>query len=447
MGMGIRKDNILSVVLGFLIIISLFLSYTLWTAGRSEGEVENTSTQTTRMNISERDYEPSEVFRPTYVAIHGVDQENHLMMANTFPLRNLLNNSYMTENLDRIIRTEVLTNQEYIESMEAGQWLEFIFIEEQPIGLLEPKFYDLQDDYMDVFYDRMIINLDNRQSVYLYNTKEEMIYSVDALEDSPINVDPFLNTENLRYVAAEVIDLREGFVYLSTETLSIPYRSYVMDRRPYSVYTSNFFPDTSLVDVRSSGSVTRYIDLTKEVSINQRTQVLTYYRQIQDVGELSVPERFIRSFEQMNRFENWIGTFALSHYDSEEKTVTFRREIEGVPVFSSSDNETISEIGLVESGVTHLKLPLRYTNTPITIEDTPLKELIPGVEVLNELSSVLSDVQFRNIENMTIGYKWVESDETSEVVYFHPTWVILFDGDWIDYEELIELHKEVSYGL
>src|SRR5699024_8607204 len=158
-------------------------------------------------------------------------------------------------------------------------------------------------------------------------------------------------------------------------------------------------------------TTTRYIDLTREVTINQQNHTLVFLRQIEDSGELRPTERFIKSFEQVNRFENWTGSFAITDYDVKNEIVFFRREIDGLPVFSTSDNETLSVVGLVDSVVTHLKLPLRYINTPITIEENASEELLSGVEVNDRLLKELPSEKYSKIENLTVGYTWKESEE------------------------------------
>src|SRR5699024_10013773 len=146
-------------------------------------------------------------------------------------------------------------------------------------------------------------------------------------------------------------------------------------------YIESFFPDTSLVDRRSNSEVTRYIDLTKEVTFDKKANTLSYLRKISETSELETTTRFTRSFEQVNHFENWSDTFKFSDYDREEQIVYFQREIDGYPVFSSGGNETISEVGVVDSGVTHLKLPLRFIVTPITIQGAPTDELLSGAKL------------------------------------------------------------------
>lgn len=445
--MGLDKDKIRNITLAILVLLSFFLSFNLWTAGRNIGEEQNPSSQSVRSNIATIEHMESEAFRPTMIALHGIDNQNPLIVANTFPLRNLLNNRFSSENLSRIETYEELDKQEYLETMKTDQWMEFIFREELPLGLLSQKFEDFSQENADYFFDRILINIENPNFIYFYHTDTDAFYSASVAENESLNIEPFLNTENLNYKSAETRIFGNNIVYLTQEPVDIPYRSYVIDRLPNSLYTSNFYPDPSLVDTRSSGSTTRYIDLTREVTINQQNHTLVFLRQIEDSGELRPTDRFMRSFEQVNRFENWTGTFSLTDYDREDETISFRREIDGLPVFSTSDNETVSEVGLVESGVTHLKLPLRFINTPITMDGSPDEELLSGVEVINQLSEQLPAERYEKIENLTVGYTWEESEEASQVIYFIPNWYILFDGVWTEFEALLELHGEVAYGL
>ena len=447
MGMGINKDRIYNFVLGLLVILSFVLSYNLWTAGSDINDEQNTGSQSSRIDISTVNHSLSDVYRPTNVTLHGLDDEHRMLMASTFPLKNLLNNRFTTENLDRIERQENITTHEYIEILQTGQWVEFGFREELPLGILEQKFDELTQEEANQFFDRILINVDNLSSVYFYHSESDTMYSASVRKNESLNIDPFLNKENLRYRPVQIEVLDNGFVYLSQEIVEIPYRSYVLDRLQNSLYTSNFFPDTSLVDVRSNGSITRYIDLTKEVSINQRTNTLVYLRQIPNPGEMSSTERYRRSFEQVERFENWTGTFALSDYNREDDIISFRREIEGLPIFSPSSNESVSEIGLVENGVTHLKIPLRFSTIPITMDDSPVKELLPGVEVMDELRRAMTFEDFGKIENVMIGFTWEESKEASQVIYFNPDWYILYDSTWIEFKSLLGRYKEAAYGF
>jgi len=436
--MGIKNGKLRNFMLAFFVVLSFLLSYNLWTAGRNIGE-ETTSGQATLPNVSLTSHSESDAFRPTTVALHGVDAEAPLQIGRTYPLNDVLDEAYETRTLDRIESSEMMTYEGYIDQLENGRWLEFVFNEESPLGLIEQKFDDLPRDQANNYYDRIAINIDGN-SVYFYHTDSGSLYIASTLEDASMEVDPFLNEESIQYVEAFPTVLDNNIVYLPENSVAVPYQSYVIGQLPNSVYINNFFPDASLVDTRSTNNIYRYIDLTKEVTIDQNNNTLEYLRQIEDAGELEPTTRFERSFEQINRFENWSDTFVLSSYNRESEIISFQREIDGYPVFSPLGQETVSEIGLVESGVTHMELPLRFISTPISMESEgyPTKEMITGRELVDTLVSRMGEANYETIEDISLGYSWEESAEDSQVVNFTPNWYLLIEGDWVTYDEFLE---------
>jgi regulatory protein YycH of two-component signal transduction system YycFG len=450
MGMGISQDKLRNAFLGLMVILSFILSYYLWTVGRNIGEEEAVS-GTTFSNISLTTHTVSETFRPSSIALHGTSEPGSIRIGPTYPLIDRFEERSEMQNLNEIEETVIVSNANYFYTLQNGEWIEFIYDEPIPLGVLSPKFDALSQELANQFIDRIVIDSDNRDIIYFYNMETETIYNVSTLNSNEIELDAFFDTETIDYHPAQPVFLENSIIYLPNAPVNVPYRSYVIDQLSDPVYVSNFFPDTSQVEVRTTGNITRYIDLTKEVSINRNTHTLMFLRQIADSGQLSPTSRFLRSFEQIERFENWSDTLALSSYNEETGVVSFRREVDGIPVFDKQEHETISEVNLVESGVTHLKIPTRFISTPISIpgnEDESLtEELISGTEVIQLINSTVTTEEFDTIENIKIGYTWHESDEDNQVVNFQPDWYVLQNGNWQTLEDFLELHRGEAYGL
>lgn len=441
MGMGVKTDYLRNFIVSLFVLTSIILSYMLWTAGRNIGTEEATTGQIARSSVAQTSHEISDAFRPTGVALHGEDEENQIQYSTTYPLKNLLRENYEVQNLEQIERSFIWTLEEYSKQLETGRWLELTYNEEQPIGLLEQRFVNLSSDFRNLFYNRMLINIEAPNRIYFYNTHTEWAYEASTIDGDFLDLQPFLNEENLNYKNSFSLMLDGNIAYLPYEEVEIPYQRFVIDRFPDSIYIENFFPDTSQVDRRSQNGVTRYIDLTKEVIINQNNNTISYFRQISDPDGLDATSRFRRSFEQLNRFENWSDTFVLSHYDLETSFLEFHREIDGFPVFDSTGNETISEVGVVESGVTNLRLPIRYINTPLSIQGSPTGVLISGTELVNQLQTGLQGRALSDIQNICIGYTWVESDEDSQVIYFNPSWYVQINDEWQTLENFLQVSE------
>lgn len=448
--MGITQERFRNTILTCLVILSFFLSYKLWTAGRNIGE-ESTSGQTTRITGSSVNHNRSDVFRPVEVVIHEEARAETVLTSHTYPLRNLWHQTFNDRMFDQLIRSEMKGFNQYIDDIQSGDWLEFIYLEEVPLGIIEQHFDEMSREAANTFYNRMLFNIDDPHHVYFYNTKTEIYHVASVLEDQNLNMDAFLNQDNLPYVEAKPYIVEDNIIYITTNPVEIPYKSYIIDQLPNTVYINSFFPDTSLVDVRSNGNITRYIDLTKEVSINENTETLNYLRQISDSGAVDPTTRYLRSFDQINRFENWVDTFVLSKYNRVDQMISFRRELDGIQVFSTFDFESVTEIAIVESGVTRLKLPIRSIRTPIAIpetdEDDDYRTLTAGTTLMDDIQNNVPIETYNKIEDVTIGYTWMESEENSQVVNFTPEWYILINGTWITYNNLLSLQEDELYGF
>lgn len=441
MGMGVKTDYVRNFFVTLFVLSSIVLSYVLWTAGRNVGTKEATTGQTTRSSVAQTSHQMSDTFRPTGIALHGEGEDYQVQFATSYPLRHLMRDIYGSQNLEEIDRSFIWTLEEYSNRLENGRWLELVYTEEQPIGLLDQKFVNLSSDFRNLFYNRILVNLEAPSRIYFYNTHTEWAYEASIVNEEVFDLGPFLDKENLDYQGSFPLMLEGNIVYLPYQELEIPYQSFVIDRFPDSIYIENFFPDTSQVDRRSQNGVTRYIDLTKEVTINQNNNTLNYLRQISDPDGLDPTSRFRRSFEQLNRFENWSDTFVLSHYNPQSHLLEFRREIDGYPVFDLTGNETISEVGVVESGVTNLKLPIRYINTPLSIQGSPTGTLLSGSELLNQLQVGLQGRALSEIQNVSIGYTWIESEEDSQVIYFNPDWYVQINDEWQTLETFLQISE------
>lgn len=450
--MGLNRDRLRNLTVSILVLLSFFLSYRLWTAGRDSGTEEMPTGQITRTDVSLVNHKQSDTFRPPFIALHGMNPLSPTLLGRSYALRSLMDQEYQKTNLERIIRIDQLSKEDYLSDLQTGRWLEFIYYEEMPLGLVQQKFEEISREDTNEFFNRILIDLDNLNYVNFYHTETEQLFVVSVIPGEDLEVAGYLNQENISYVDAFSTILGDNIVYLPNESVDISYRSFVVDRFAESVYISSFFPDTSLVDVRSTGSTTRYIDLTKEVAISDTTNRLSFVRQISDSGELEPANRYSRSFDQVNRFENWAETFILSEYDRESQTIVFRREISGFPVFSPQDNDTISSIQLVETGVTNLNLALRFISTPISIPVTDKigtsKTLVSGRELIEQIQSINDEEIINSISNIVLGYTWQEKEEDNQVVDFIPEWYILVGENWLSFENFIKLHEEeITYGL
>lgn len=443
----IKRRTLTNIILVFLVLLSMILSFSLWTTGKNIGEEETTQGQANPSKISVMAHSFEEVYRPELIALHGIIDEDPLIISTSFGLNNFLNESMEDSSLTRIKKVKKLEKEEYFEKIQKGKWVEFVYPEELPFGLISSKFTDLTEETGDLFFDRIIFDQYDLSNVCFYHMKSGSFYSTEKLDNEKLKTNLLLDNQENLLLSAEAVFLKDKIKYLPVSSVDIPYQAYIVDQFPKRDYINNFFPDTSLVDVRSTNNYTRYIDLTKEVTINENNHILTYLSQIYTSNEMSPADHYEASFEEINQYENWPDSLILSSYDSKNNILSYRREIEGIPVFSENEYDSLSEISLVDEGLTHMKLPLRFINTPIDMKNSPKKTLLSGVDMLKDLKSKLTDEEYELIQDFSIGYSWLESDEEDQLINFEPNWYIYYKDEWLTYSSLLDLNKETVYGF
>ena len=215
---------------------------------------------------------------------------------------------------------------------------------------------------------------------------------------------------------------------------------HVVERLPNSLYSTHFFPDPSGVELRVSNNISRYIDLQTELRINNASDVLTYFRQLSDLNEMSTSERFIASRNELNTLENWPNEIKYGGVNNQFKQVVYRRYYDGWPIFSEGDLNTLTEVGVLEEGLSQLRLPLLIIQTPLSIDEDAEVNLASGEEVIADLTSV---VDLDLVQDLTIGYTWDDSREEEQVVRLTPEWFVKSQDKWTSLDDFIDQGGDV----
>ena len=449
--MGVNQDTkrttLTNIILSLLVLSSIVLSFSLWTTGRNIGEEESGSSQISPSRVSFRSYSIEEVYRPRLIALHGLTTEGSLTITSGHGLNNLFKETIESTNLEQITEEMNLTKEEYVKKISNGKWIEFVYSDEIPFGMISSNFLELSRERANLFFDRILFDQNDLSKVAFYNMNSGDFYTAEMLDNQQTEINSLINKENLFYQDAQIVSLRNTIKYLPVNPLEIPYQSYIIGQIPARIYVNNFFLDTSLVDMRSTNNYTRYIDLTKEITINEKNHTLTYLSQLYTNDDMSYEDRYRKSFQQISQFENWSDSLNFASIDKENNVLFFRREIKGIPVFSKNEYESVTEIALSEEGVIHMKLPLRYIDTPIDIQGSPKKRISSGIEMFEKLKNQMGEDEFQLIEDFSIGYSWKESSEDNQVINFEPNWYVYYQDRWVICSSLIDFHKETVYGF
>jgi len=437
------KNRVQSIILAVLILLSFFLSYNLWSAGEGQPTTENGETSN-QAPASLTDRSMFEVYAPHKIAVHG---DNLMLTKQTeilAPLDTVFENAVFNE-VENVVSVDRDT---YFQTMNlnSDNWFEMVYSDLIPIGLMEDRFDDLPSDLVNTGINRIAINLNRPNQIVMYDSINQMLYEINVDSIDLTELTDYLNNSDPQFIEGYAQNINNNIVYLPSDRTEVDYRNYVVERLPNSLYVGQFFPDTSNVDVRVDENETRYIDIMREVRVNSNNHVLTYTRQLSDLNEMNTSTRFNESYTHLNNLENWTDAVHYDRYNSGNKTMIYRRYLDGIPIFSENSFEVTSEVRVLENGLSHLRLPLRVIQTPISLDGPSTKELRSGVEVVEIIES-LEDETILNIDDLAVGLGWNESEESSQVIHFEPNWYVRQGENWQSLQSFVEERGGTLNGL
>jgi len=424
-------DYIRKAALFFLIALSLFLSWNIWTAGTRTGESTTSSGNGSPAVIFDRSL--TSVFGPVQVAVHEGDS---VRLTSSEGMLSELNDSIVDWSFEQLEDPIFLSSNDFLNRVEQQPSLVLIFEGMTPFAMFDEIFDGLPGEYEQRTFNRMILPVNDPSTMTFYNTESDMAYQTEASGISEEIIRTLAYNDEQTYYPSELLAFGDdSLFYVPIEPLEVPYVDYLIERLPNSLFVDRFFEDTSEVDVRRSENVTRYIDLVSEMRINENTNILSFNRQLSSSEPMALSDVYESSYRQLLRVENWTQETHFYHYNQERNLATFRRYIDGLPTFGPN-GEGALEISVAANGLSYLRVPLNVVQTPIApVEESYTKTLASGRQLVSLLEE--SGIDLDAVENVQIGLTWVISDESSRVVHFDPNWYVLIDGNWQELDHLL----------
>lgn len=427
-------------LLTFLILLSIVLSALLWTTGgplinmeERDGKQDPKINQTVP-SITDRGLE--EFYKPIQLITHKAGGQGVSQAITDSKMQKEIFDLLERSELDGFLNTQEMSRFDYANLTQSSNWLEIIYDDVVPAGIFKERFSSLSKDWNEYMFDRALIDLNRQNSIWLYNYTDERTARVQITKFEFSTFEQLIAESEEDSVPVFAATLKGNSVYLPVNDQEMPRKSYLIEKLPNSIYVSYFFPDTSIVDARTTKNITRYIDLTQELSINQETNVLTYLSQANVSGNMSITDRFVTSYEFINNLDNWQEQVVYHAYNEKDHRVSYLRYIGSYPVLNHPKMDSTIQISVEDGKLVYLQLPMRFVQTPITLQKKESEQLANGFTVLEKLRAN-GVVVTEEIESLVIGYSWKEREENTKVVDLIPTWFIYADNEWLSLDNYL----------
>ncbi|PEY38120.1 hypothetical protein CN354_11445 [Bacillus cereus] len=435
-----NMENFKTIVLINLVVISLFLTFNLWTYVPDSNSMQNTkfvqgNTEALKKGVSN----VSNVIVPSSMIVHK-DQKHFV--------------SEKKDNIDLLYAiiaggelhdfkdiTNSISKGDFLSYVHGEDKIEIVFPTEIPIDAIRGVL-TIKDKKLDMFnFDRIIVDpsrsRDQNIDVNFVSYSHRKVYKMTL---TGVNVRDIINAQNQflavarPYFAYEIADTKKIFLpdgptemqnlmYFSTEMEVELFKNVLFSDPRYATPISNEFEET-------------YTDGIRLMQINKQNRMLKYTNSSVASGARMYGNVLMqRSFEFVNSHSGLTDAYRFDYLNSKGKT-KFRLYEEDLPVFNSEGMTELTQVWGAEELISY-KRPL--FNLLINKSEGNNTVLPSALTVIQSLENK-SKLEKKLIQDIGIGYKLVPENGPNEPNgqaangILKPIWYVIYGEDHEDHE-------------
>jgi len=435
-----NKEHIKSIVLTTLVIISLVLSYSLWSYQPAydlipkQDYVQNVSIG------SKEDY--NDIIVP-YELIYHTDGK-HLVTNKEdeiYYLYRLLQKNQITD-LKNI--SNQISEEEYENLTTANDRLEYLFPATVPIETLKRVLRVDTKRVDNISFDRIIIDFSrvshSISNIYFVNNNLKLVYQ------GRIDITSFRNSISKIDESNDNFESYKGYKLVNGKTVYLPIKSKTLNTIeflttdvPVDKLKNAIFIDPTNVRNENSESGDTYTDGTRLMTVSQFNRSITFVNPTSTGNSNENADSLIqRSVDFINGHGGWTDRYYLTDINLMNDQIGFRLFVNNLPVFT---NATIStQWG--RDDLSTFKRPLYKLGIKVDKEENSVN-LLSGDDLMNLIDQDKM-INKSLISGIFIGYETVynNSDDTmpnqfyrNSAIQLQPVWVIKYDNSYKKVEQ------------
>lgn len=426
------REVIKSIILTFLVGLSVLLTWNIWTYTPDIAKVNDQSKFIQDEVSIAYKKEVSSLIKPMQMIFHN-DEEEHFGTTSEAEINKLVNELsnwifYDYKNISSSVSPNKI--QEFIHKNGMS---ELIFSDSVPFSLyrqvIEVDDREIPDN---IIFDRMLIqpSSDNpaENHVYFLSTLKHQVhkFSVDARYIKTFTQKMYNESKNLDpYKVKEISNNR--FLYLPIHKTEIKKYKYVSEEIDKKKFKKVLFPDPSFVKRESISRGEEYMDGKSKMNIYNDTKMLYYTNpSSQRSYNTTSYDLLDRSIQNINGHAGFENNFRYFEMNEAEKETTFRLFIDGLPVYNEDGMSEMVQV-LAKDEIYSYSRPIFRLDLLLSNEITSIT-LPSGEEAYNQIKEVRG-FKPSLLENMTIGYRLFPENQ-SKLIVLEPAWFYKYQGEW-----------------
>ncbi|GIN40060.1 MULTISPECIES: YycH family regulatory protein [Heyndrickxia] len=438
-----KYETMKTVILVFLVGVSIYLTWTLWTFQVNYEEINNS--EPVKEVVEPK--EVKEIVQPNKLVFH--ENDHYVGTTNETEINRVMDEIAAWKFYD-IGEAKAYRSNDINKVLNGPNKLIIEFPDLVPFELYKGVLRVSDREIPNEEFDILVIDLSNPSqkvaTAYFINTKgnANKVFSGSASYSS---LQAFVNkikNKNESYVPYDSYKVTNGrFLLLPKDSVKLNRNRYYWDKLDGDIierYKNALFPDPKVVEKSLDGNNVGYNDGTSFLNAKTDLGTISFINPGEITGNYHNGKDLIkRSIDFVNQNGGWNDDFRYFSKNQEKNQVIFRLFMNGIPVFNNNHlAEIVQSWG--ESQIYEYERP--YIDEMGSLLMTDYQEVqLPSASSV--LESLLKDdkIDHKKIENILVGYQ-LDYDSVNKILLFEPTWYYQYDGKWQPWDI-----KGEKYGL
>ncbi|MCM3736307.1 two-component system activity regulator YycH [Bacillus cytotoxicus] len=425
-------ENLKSVLLINLVVISVFLTFNLWTYVPDSSKLQNTKYLQDNTEVEQKSL--ANVILPSLVLFHK--ENTHLgseNIANIDPLYKLFERGELYDFKD--ISNDI-PKQQFFSFVRGKNKIEMIFPTHIPLDSMKDVFKIKEKVPESCSFNRIMIDLsksrDGNMPVYFISYEHRKVYHMVlkgiTLRELETARDQF--TANARdYSQYTLSDTRE--IFLPDTKTDMQRMGYLVSDISEDIFINALFTDPRYVKKLSDERENTYTDGIRLMQVLKKKQMLQYTNSVASEQAHNVYGTALvqRSFDFINGHGGLTDSYRFDYMKSTTGKTTYRLYVDSLPVFNESGMAAMEQVWGAGELISY-KRPLFKLN--IKYGDDQTISLADGKTVIQSLEKN-ENVDMKLIQDIRLGYKLTPEAGTDgkniAAVNLKPIWYVVYGED------------------
>lgn len=433
------KAIITRIVLIGSIVLSIILSWFIWTGSTNMPSINQPKQTTTTKKSDTTQPDLTDVFAPTQL-LYQDEKDKYLLYNSHENIINEIGSLLKKANANSFIYAH-LSEKKYLAQINKTNALTLKYSDQVSYQLFaqsynqKPKRLKLGKN---ISFNRAQIVFGTQQtSLWLLNDQTKIVYHTKLTNFKETQVLALLNKADLRLSVSEQLFNHEPTVYIKPGQKLRPY-SYLVNQQPENYYIAGLLnKDSNKIDMRQQSDGVVYS--TKEAANQQKRLTVmddTGELAFQDYNNKALPtelsERFEMSYQLLANIGNSLSSMRYYQYSGSDAAITFRMFVEGFPIFYQTNFGSV-KVQLMASGQ-RVEFSSYGLQVPVPTDQKKV-DILGTQQVIDQLTN--RGYKQSAISKIQLGYQWQQEASNNQVIDLTPTYFIEYNGNWYALNELM----------